>query len=154
MCRALELWATDSADRIARLSAMRDQFEADLRAVFPDVVVNAVGAQRLPHTSNLAFPGLERQALLMALDLAGVACSTGAACASGSTDPSPTLAAMGCPDEVLRSSLRFSFGATTTTAEVREAVDRITRVVKDLRSRGESRKMASPSRESTANSLY
>jgi cysteine desulfurase len=73
----------------------------------------------------VAFVGLERQALLMALDLAGVACSAGSACASGSSEPSPVLSAMGASEAVLASSLRFSFGATTTKEETDEAVARI-----------------------------
>jgi cysteine desulfurase len=125
---------------------MRDRFETALRSAFPEVVINAAAAPRLPHTSNLAFPGLERQAILMALDLAGIACSTGAACASGSTDPSPTLAAMGCPREVLDGSLRFSLGATTTPAEVEQALARIVRVINTLRERSEGRKIAGSAR--------
>ncbi|HEY2893495.1 MAG TPA: aminotransferase class V-fold PLP-dependent enzyme, partial [Pirellulales bacterium] len=89
------------------------------------VVINGAGAARLPHTSNVAFVGLDRQALLMALDLAGVACSAGSACASGSSEASPVLMAMGAPEAVLGSSLRFSVGATTTKEEIDEAVARI-----------------------------
>jgi cysteine desulfurase len=97
------------------------------------VVVNGAGAARLPHTANVAFPGLDGQILLMALDLAGVACSVGSACSSGSTELSPTLRAMQLPQEVLAGSLRFSLGATTTEAEIDEAVQRIARVAGDLR---------------------
>jgi cysteine desulfurase len=64
----------------------------------------------------------------MALDMAGVACSTGSACASGSSEPSPVLTAMGCSKEILASSLRFSLGATTTLAEIDEAIGRILNV--------------------------
>jgi cysteine desulfurase len=69
--------------------------------------------------------GCDRQALVMALDLADVACATGSACASGSSELSPVLLAMGCGREVLVSSLRFSLGATTTLAEIDEAATRI-----------------------------
>ncbi len=88
-------------------------------------MVNGAGANRLPHTSNLAFLGIDRQALAMALDLAGVACSTGSACASGSSEPSHVLLAMELEPELVASSLRFSLGAETTAGEIDEAVRRI-----------------------------
>jgi cysteine desulfurase len=91
----------------------------------------------LPHTSQIAFVGLDRQALFIALDQAGVACSTGSACASGSSEPSPSLIAMGCEEAVFSSALRFSFGATTTAAEVDESTRRILNVCNDLRRRKE-----------------
>ena len=135
MLTALRAWHREQAQRAARLRELRDRFEAALVAGWSQAVVNGAGAPRLPHTSNISFAGLNRQALAMALDLAGVACSTGSACASGSTDPSPTLVAMGLPSSVLESSLRFSLGATSTAAEVEAAVGRILRVCNDLQSR-------------------
>ena len=87
---------------------------------------------RLPQTSNVAFPGHDGEMLRMALDLAGVACSVGSACSSGSTDLSPTLRAMDLPNDLVKSSLRFSFGATTTKAEIDEAVRRIAHVCREL----------------------
>ena len=84
---------------------------------------------RLPQTLNLGFPGLDGDALLMQLDLAGVCASLGSACASGSTRPSPTLMAMRVPDDRLRSSVRFSLGASTTEAEIDDAIARIAGVV-------------------------
>lgn len=122
---ALAAWQRETDARRQRLASLRDRLERRLAAGFPGLVVNAAGAPRLPHTSNLAFPGLDRQALLMALDLAGVACSTGSACASGSSEPSHVLQAMGVPAEILGSSLRFSLGATTTEAEIDAAAERI-----------------------------
>ena len=99
------------------------------------------GANRLPHTSNLAFVGLDRQALSMALDLAGVACSTGSACASGSSEPSHVLLAMGLERELVNSSLRFSLGAETTAADINEAVRRIVATTANL-SRPTDRRIA------------
>jgi cysteine desulfurase len=87
---------------------------------------------RLPQTSNVAFPGHDGEMLRMALDLAGVACSVGSACSSGSTELSPTLRAMGLSNELVKSSLRFSFGATTTEAEIDEAIRRIVHVCREL----------------------
>ena len=86
----------------------------------------------LPQTRNLGFVDLDGDALLMQLDLAGVCASLGSACASGSTRPSPTLVAMRVPDDRLRSSVRFSLGATTTEAEIDEAVARIVGVVGNM----------------------
>jgi cysteine desulfurase len=115
------------------MQAHRDRFEKAILAGVPGAVVNALHTPRLPHTSNIAFVGLDRQALVMALDLAGVACSTGSACASGSSEPSPTLLAMGLPEEVISSSVRFSLGATTTAEEIDEASRRISAVCNRLR---------------------
>lgn len=126
-----------SAEGLARL---RDRFEFQLRSQIPDLVVNGGGAARAPHTSNVAFPGVDRQLLVVALDLAGVACSTGSACASGSTDPSHVLLAMGAPEAVFRTSLRFSFGRPTTIDEIDLACERIVNCFKDLRSRKSSGK--------------
>jgi cysteine desulfurase len=98
-------------------------------------VVVGAAAPRLPHTSNIAFVGLDRQAIVMALDLAGVACSTGSACASGSSEPSPALVAMGLPEEQISGSVRFSLGAATTAAEIDEAARRILNVCNNLRRR-------------------
>jgi cysteine desulfurase len=125
MSRALELWNRESSLRDARMRNLRDRFEQTILAGWPSAVVIGAQAERLPHTSQIAFVGLDRQALFMALDQAGVACSTGSACASGSSELSPVLAAMGCDAAIVGSALRFSFGATTTASEVEEAVHRI-----------------------------
>ena len=98
-----------------------------------EVVVNGAGAPRLPHTSSVAIPGLDAQVLLVALDTIGVACSVGSACSSGSTELSPTLRAMQLPHDIVAGSLRFSLGATTTEAEIDEAVRRIVHVVGEMR---------------------
>jgi cysteine desulfurase len=126
MQAALRAWESKADERMARISHLRDRFEAGLAQVCQSgIVVNGAPAARIPNTSNVAFLGIDRQSLLMALDLAGIACSTGSACASGSSEPSTVLRAMGCPREILSSSLRFSLGATTTQAEIDEAITRI-----------------------------
>ncbi len=132
MMTALELWQTEQDAHCRKLTALRQRFEFGLKAGRPGVIVHSEGTARLPHTSNVAFPGLEGQILLLALDMAGVACSVGSACASGSTELSPTLRAMGLPNDIVASSLRFSLGATNTDAEIDEAVARILRVCRDL----------------------
>jgi cysteine desulfurase len=133
LAAALERWRREAEERRTRWAALRDRLEAGLAAALgPGRVVRngpAEEALRLPQTVNLGFPGLDGDALLMQLDLAGVAASLGAACASGSTRPSPTLVAMRVPDDRLRSSVRFSLGATTTPAEVDDAVPRIVAAV-------------------------
>jgi len=133
MRTALELWSKEHEAHARRLTALRERFENGLKAGFPDLLVNGSGAARLPHTASIAFPGLDAQVLLMALDTVGVACSVGSACSSGSTELSPSLMAMGLPREIVAGSLRFSLGATTTEAEIDEAVRRILSVVNELR---------------------
>jgi cysteine desulfurase len=133
MATALRLWQKDHRQHARQLAGLRDRFEARLKAGFPELVVNGAGAERLPHTSSLGFPGLDGQHLLLALEQVGVACSVGSACSSGSTQLSPTLRAMDVPHHVLTSSLRFSLGATTTEADIDEAVERILMVVGELR---------------------
>ncbi|MFP6674252.1 MAG: cysteine desulfurase family protein [Pirellulaceae bacterium] len=131
---ALRLVVEDLPQSTKRLRRLRDNLEQLVRAKIPDVVVVSETADRLPQTSCLAFPRIDRQALLMALDQRGIACSTGSACASGSSDPSSTLQAMCLPDDLVNSAIRFSVGKQTTEEEVQNAADLITAVVNTLRS--------------------
>jgi len=133
MATALVLWQNEWADHARRLTALRERFESGLKAGYPGLVVNSAATERLPQTSSIAFPGLDAQVLLVALDMAGVACSVGSACSSGSTELSPTLLAMGLPRPIVASTLRFSLGATTTAAQIDEAVRQILYVVGELR---------------------
>lgn len=127
--RAMVLAHDELARREAQLAARREQLEKGLRERLPNIVIHGQSADRLPHTSNISFPGVDRQSLLMQLDLAGVYCSTGSACASGSSKPSHVLLAMGLPDEWVESAIRLSLGVTTSEEEIAEAVERIARVV-------------------------
>jgi cysteine desulfurase len=123
-------WACDHvAAHTAHVRHLRERFLAGLASAEP-VVMNGDG---VPHIANLAFPGVQADALLMALDLAGVACSTGSACSSGSLLPSPVLRAMNVDDAVLRSAMRFSFSPLTTEADVDLASNRIINSVNNLR---------------------
>ncbi len=126
LATALDLWRTEAEARTETWTILARRLEDGvLRALGPDRVVSngpADPARRLPQTVNLGFVGLDGDALLMQLDLAGVAVSLGSACASGSTQPSPTLVAMRVPADRLRSSVRFSLGAFTTEAEIDQAV--------------------------------
>jgi cysteine desulfurase len=103
--------------RAAHLAGLRDRFERGLAAI-GDVTVHCAGSPRLPNTSHLAVAGVEGEALVIRLDLAGFAVSTGSACASGAVEPSPTLLAMGLPAHEALSSLRVSFGMTNTLEDV------------------------------------
>jgi cysteine desulfurase len=144
---AMEDWRLEQDERRRNLEQLRDRFEQKLRESGFELRINGLGAPRAPHTSNISFPGIDRQSLLIALDLAGVACSTGSACASGSSEPSPVLLAMGVPMVVRESALRFSLAASTTMPEIDEAVRRIVCAVNSLRERPGVRKTAAPSRQ-------
>lgn len=129
MAKALELWNSDQAARTIHLARLRGLLEAGLKQHCAPVVVNGGGARRLPNTLNIAFPGCDGEALLVALDLEQICCSLGSTCASGAAEPAPSLVAMGCPAEIYRSSVRFSVGPENTEAEILEAVRRISRVI-------------------------
>jgi cysteine desulfurase len=133
MARALELFHAEQESRQRRLSELRDRLQDGLQASCSPVVINGAGAPRLPNTLNIAFPGVDGEALLVALDLEGVACSLGSTCASGSAEPAPVLLAMNCPAEVLRSSIRLSLGVENTGEEIDEAVAIISRLVQRQR---------------------
>lgn len=131
--RALQLCHDESTTRWQVMATLRDELQSLLQAQLPNSVVIGENVPRIPNTLCISFPSVERQALVMALDLAGVACSTGSACASGSSEPSPTLVAMGLPAAVVSSAIRFSLGAFTTAAEVHSAAERIIKAVNRLR---------------------
>jgi cysteine desulfurase len=111
----------------ARVAALRDRLEARLLAL-PEAERNGEGP-RLPNTTNVSFAGAEAEGLLIALDLEGVAVSTGAACAAGAVEPSHVLRAMGFAPERVQSSLRLSLGRSTTRADVDRAADVIAAVL-------------------------
>jgi cysteine desulfurase len=133
MQTALEAWQRKSAEHAEKIAVLRDSFETTITAAIPRAVVIGKTAPRLPNTSNIAFPGVDRQALFLALDMAGVACSTGSACASGSSEPSPVLLAMGLPPALIEGALRFSFGALNTAAEASAGARRIINSCQHLR---------------------
>ncbi len=138
MARALERWENEAKERSARWAKLTDRLESGLsEALGADRAIRngpSDPGNRLPQTLNISFPGLDGDALLMQLDLAGVAVSLGSACASGATEPSPTLKAMKIPEDRLRASVRMSLGARTTENEVEEALARIIAVVERIRS--------------------
>jgi cysteine desulfurase len=127
--------ALDLAVLEERVRAMRDRLERALVELVPGARVNGAGAPRAGNTLNLCFEGVEGEALLAALDLEGIAASSGSACSSGSLEPSPVLLAMGVPREIARGALRLSLSRMTTDAEVDYAVATIPRVLERLRGR-------------------
>lgn len=122
LARAVELASAEREEKCARLGAMRDRLEAGLLSRVPDAVVHGQGAPRAPHITNISVPGTDSESLLMALDLAGVACSSGSACQSGNVDPSHVLAALGVPRELAVAAVRMSLGSLTTD----ESIQRVT----------------------------
>jgi cysteine desulfurase len=123
----------EAGSRAAFLARLRDHFEAGLRERIPEAVVHCRQSPRLPNTSHLAIPGVEGESLLIRLDLAGFAVSTGAACSSGSVEPSKTLLAAGISRAEALSSLRVSFGITNSLAEVDAFVAALAREAAELR---------------------
>ena len=136
LASALQRWHAEADARAARWNTLSHRLESGLIAALgADRVIRngpADASRLLPQTRNLGFVDLDGDALLMQLDLAGVCASLGSACASGSTRPSPTLVAMRVPDDRLRSSVRFSLSATTTEAEIDEAVSKTAEIVRKM----------------------
>jgi cysteine desulfurase len=128
----LSLAAVNNGD-YRNLATLRQEFEQRVMEELGDVQIISSGGARLPHTSNIAFLGVDRQALLIALDLCGVSCSTGSACASGSGRPSHVLQAMKLPEPVVGGSLRFSFSRFTTPQEFDMGAEKLIRTVLKLR---------------------
>jgi cysteine desulfurase len=118
----------------AHISALRDKLEHGLLSRIPDARANAASASRTPNTSNIVFSGIEGEALVIALDLKGLACSTGAACSSGAVEPSHVLTAIGLSTADARSSIRFSLGRHTTKEEIAAALEIVSAAVAQLRS--------------------
>jgi cysteine desulfurase len=139
LAHALELAEQQNQRRHQHVLRLRHLFLEALQATASPLVVNGPVEGGIPHTLNLSFPGCRADSLLMNLDLAGVACSTGSACSSGSLLPSPVLQAMGVPEPVLHSAMRFSLSPFLTEAEVNEAARRIAAVVDRLRRLADSR---------------
>lgn len=131
--KAAELARTSLVADSARISSMRDKLESGLLSCVPDAHANAAKGPRTPNTCNITFPGLEGEALIIALDLRGLACSTGAACSSGAVEPSHVLTAIGLSAPDARGSIRFSLGRHTTEAEISSALEIVPAAVAQLR---------------------
>jgi len=121
------------ADDSKRIGALRDALERGLLDRVQDSHANGNRAPRTPNTTNITFPGIEGEALVIALDLKGLACSTGAACSSGAVEPSHVLTAIGLPADEARASLRFSLGRHTTPEQIDFALQVVPAAVDQLR---------------------
>jgi cysteine desulfurase len=131
--KAAEIARNSLANDAERVSALRDKLERGLLDRVPQLRVNAGDGPRTPNTTNIMFVGIEGEALVIALDLKGLACSVGAACSSGAVEPSHVLTAIGLSQEEAKSSLRFSLGRHTTDAEISFALEVIPAAVAQLR---------------------
>lgn len=129
---AARLAAAKLSREAARLRTLRDRLEASLLDRVPDTAVNG-GGERVPNTTNISFHGVEAEALLIALDLEGIAVSTGSACSSGTLEPSHVLRAMGLTPRRAQSSIRFSLGLGNTDDEIDRLVDVLPPLVARLR---------------------
>jgi cysteine desulfurase len=131
--RAARLARENLAADMVRLGELRDAMESRLKAAIEDIHINAEGAPRLPNTSNIMVDYAEGEGLVIALDLKGIAVSTGSACSSGSMEPSHVLTAIGkTPDEGF-GSLRISLSALTTVEDVDRIVETLPGIVTRLR---------------------
>jgi cysteine desulfurase len=128
MAVALELAVAEQPLTVGRLAELRDRLAAALRPL-PDVEETGHVNERLPGLASFLARGLDGAAVTTALDLAGLACSTGSACVTGSTEVSHVLTAMGYPEDEARGALRFSLGRTTTSDEIEEAAALIVRTI-------------------------
>jgi cysteine desulfurase len=131
--KAAELARQRLARDSAQIAALRDRLEQGLLAAVPHARVNGSRSHRTPNTSNITFSYVEGEALVIALDLKGLACSTGAACSSGAVEPSHVLTAMGMSPEAARASLRFSLGHANTPDDVDFALSIIPAAIEHLR---------------------
>lgn len=120
--KAAELARTHLSDRSSRMRELRDSLESRVTSMIPRVRINGDLDRRVPNISNMSFDGVDGESLLIAMDLKGIAVSTGSACASGSLEPSHVLQALGLSREQVRGSLRFSLSAYTTRDELEYAV--------------------------------
>lgn len=129
---AAESAKRDLATEVPRIAGLRDGLESALRCEFPELVLLVGDVERLPNTSCIALPGVPAETLVIALDLAGVAVSAGAACSSGKVAPSHVLGAMGVPERIARSAVRMSLGWSSVDEDVERALGVFRRVLPNL----------------------
>ena len=131
--KAIEIATRDMEANAARMTRLRDKLIAGILENIPDVRLNGHPTRRLPNNVNVSVRYIEGEALLLRLDLAGIAGSSGSACTSGSLDPSHVLLAIGLPHEIAHGSLRLTLGTDTTEADIDEVLDKLPGIVKNLR---------------------
>lgn len=126
---ALEIFHKNETDYYSDVLVLRNHLEQALLSRFPGLVINGADATRLPHVSNLSFSEVDRQSFLMAADMKGLAISTGSACASGSSELSPVLLAMGLEKSIIENSVRISLGVSNTHDEIEDTVEIISQIL-------------------------
>lgn len=122
----------DSRDQGVNASLLRDRFEDKIGELIPDLVYNGDREHRLPNISNISFPRIEGEGLLINLDMQGIAVSTGSACSSGTLEPSPVIRALGRDDQLARGAIRFSFGRFNTSEDVNRLLEVLPKAVETL----------------------
>jgi cysteine desulfurase len=136
---AADIVSRTPAAEALRIASLRDRLESGVLGRVPGSVVNGDPAARVPNTSNISFERVEGESLVIALDLEGIAVSTGSACSSGTLEPSHVLRAIGLSSSRVQSAIRFSLGPATTEAEIDRVLDVLPALVTRLRSRGGGR---------------
>jgi cysteine desulfurase len=131
--RATQLAVAEQSSLAERLGTLRNELAARLKAAVTDLVINAEQSERAPHLLSVSVPGADSEALLMHLDLAGVAVSSGSACSTGAVEPSHVLVAMGVPRELALGAIRFSLGRESTREDIERAVEVMPAVVAKVR---------------------
>ena len=130
---AAQLAAEEQPATFARLAAIRDAVQAELKARVSDLVIHGDGAERGPNILHMSAPGTDSEAMLMHLDLAGLACASGSACQTGSVEPSHVLSAMGTPKAIAIAAVRMSFGSLSSPDQVPRIADTFEQVVTKVR---------------------
>lgn len=133
IAEALDIAVRDLDKNYAYIKSLRDRFVSRVKTEIPYVFYNGDENERLPQNANFSFEYIEGESILMSLDLAGIATSSGSACSSGSLEPSHVLLATGLPIEIAHGSIRFSFGKHNTMEEVDYTVDELKKIVNKLR---------------------
>ena len=131
--KAIELATQQMAENAARMTRLRDRLIDGILTTIPDVRLNGHRTERLPNNVNVSIRYIEGEAMLLRLDLAGIAGSSGSACTSGSLDPSHVLLAIGLPHEIAHGSLRLTLGTDSTDADVDAVLETLPKIVSDLR---------------------
>ncbi len=136
LAAALELAAAERTEKSPRVAALRDRLEEGIRSAVADVRINGAAGPRSANIANLSFGGVDSAALLIALDLAGVAVSAGSACTSGVLEPSHVLGALGLDPKWAHGAIRFSLGSSTTPLDVERTVSLLPGLIGRLRGNG------------------
>ncbi len=137
--KACELAKAELMDNGEELRRLRDRFENEVGEKISDLVFNGDRTSRLPNLSNISFLGVEGEALLINLDMQGIAVSTGSACSSGSLEPSPVIRALGGDEDTARGAIRFSFGRMNTSEDVDRVIEALPNAVETLRNLSRAR---------------